>query len=128
MTNTSIAANLHQPADVLTDFLAQITFDPALVLNDLADPPRLVLGEILDPGRLLYLGLLQDLSRPRSTDTVNVRQSDPDVFILGKVHSRNSSHLFSLPLALLVFRILADHPHHAISADDLTLRTHSLHR
>jgi hypothetical protein len=128
MTNTAIAADLHETTNILSDLLAEVPLDPALVLYDLADPPCLVLGEILDLGRILYLGLLQDFPRPGPTYAIDVCQANPDLFVLGKVYPRNSSHRLSLSLALLVFRILTDHPHHAMSADDLALRTHSFYR
>ncbi len=46
MPLAAIAADFHQPLDVLGDLLAQIALDAALFLDDLADPLRLVLREI----------------------------------------------------------------------------------
>src|SRR4029077_20531472 len=42
------APDLHQPLDVHRDFLAQVPFDAALLLDDPADLPDVVLRQVLD--------------------------------------------------------------------------------
>jgi hypothetical protein len=128
VTHASVATDLDQASNVLSDFLAKVSLDPAFILNNLADSTCLVLGKVLYLGGLIYARGFEDLPRPGSTDTVDIGQADPYLFVLWQVDSCNSCHSFSLPLTLLVFRVLANHPHHAVASDDLALRTHSLYR
>src|SRR5262249_18951418 len=46
--HAAVAADFHQPLDVHRDFLAQVAFDPALLLDDAADLPDILFGQILD--------------------------------------------------------------------------------
>ena len=60
-------------------------------------------------------------------DPVDVGEADLDALVEGDVDPRNPSQSL-LPLTLLVTRVLADHQHAAVPADDLALLTHRLDR
>src|SRR5688572_11908959 len=120
--DAAVAADLHQPLDVLADLLAQVALDAPFVLDHLADPARLVLGEVPHLGGRRHPRLGEDRLCARAPDAVDVRQPDPDLLVLGEVHSCDPCHI-RLPLTLLVFGVLADHPHDALPADDLALGT-----
>jgi len=126
--HAAVAADLHQALDVLADLLAEIALHPPLVLDDLADPLGLDLGEVADLGDVGHLGLGQDVARARTADAVDVGETDPDLLVLRQVDSCDACHSDSLSLTLLVFRVLADHPHDALATDDLALRADPLHR
>src|SRR6185295_6052759 len=97
MTDAAIAADLHQPLDVLADLLAQVALHPALVLDHLAEAARLVLGQVLDLGDLRHLGLGADVARPRAADPIDVGEPDPDLFVLRQVDSCDTCH-WRLPI------------------------------
>src|SRR5258706_481662 len=74
-------------------------------------------------------GLGDDVEGRPAADPVDVREGDHHPLLHGEIDTGDASHLrsssfpfFSLALALLVPRIGgADHPHHALAADDLAL-------
>jgi hypothetical protein len=127
VTYASIATDLDQASNILPDLFAEISLDPTFVLNDLTDSTGLILGKVLHLRSLAYFSGFEDLPRSGSTDPMNIGQADPYLFVLRQVDACNSCHGVSLPLTLLVFRILANHPHHTVASDDLALRTHSLY-
>src|SRR6202020_2119285 len=79
MPHPAVAADLHQPLDVLAHFLAQVALDPPFVRDDLADAPRLVLGELLDAGGGRHVRLGQDVLGARAADAGDVGESDTDL-------------------------------------------------
>ena len=83
MTQAAVAADLHQALDVLRRLLAEITFDPDLVLDDLPDATGFVFREVSNQDRWIDLGLLQDPVGNGTANAVNVGQADPDLFSLG---------------------------------------------
>jgi hypothetical protein len=58
MTQTAITSNLHQTLDVHLDFASEITFNPNIPLNDLAQRRDLNFIEISDPRIGINGGLL----------------------------------------------------------------------
>jgi hypothetical protein len=63
------------------------------------------------------------------TDAKNIRESDLYPLVPGQINPSDSGQLLSslLPLALLVFGIFADHPHHPLAANNLALGAHAFH-
>ena len=90
--DAAIAADFHEPLDVLGGLLAEIALDLVLVLDRLADPGYLVLGEVLDARVPVDLGGLQDLSGARPADAEDVGQADFDALVRGKVDTCDTSH------------------------------------
>jgi hypothetical protein len=127
VTNTPIAADLDQSSDILPDLLAEISLDPAFVLNHLPDSTRFILGQIFHFCGLIDIDRFKDLARSGSPDTVDIGQANPYLLILRQVDSCDSCHGLSLSLTLLVFRVLANHSYHTVASDDLALRTHSFY-
>jgi hypothetical protein len=126
VTHPPVGADFDQTPDVLSDLLPQITFDPTLILDDLPDTASLIFGEVLDLDCCFDPCRLEDLPRPGAPDTVNVCQANPDLFARRQIDTCYSRHGYTLPLSLLVFRVLTDHPYDTVAPDDLALRTHSL--
>src|SRR5207248_3988010 len=76
--HAAIAADFHQPLDVHRDFLAQVTLDPALLLDDAADLADVVLGQILDADVGTDACVFQDAVRADAADAENVGEADLD--------------------------------------------------
>jgi hypothetical protein len=125
VTHPPVGADFDQAPDVLSDLLAEITFDPTLVLDDLPDAASLIFGEVLDLDRFFDPRCFEDLPRPCPPDTIDGGQANPDLFARGEVDTCYSRHGFTLPLSLLVFGVFTDHPHDTVAPDDLALWTHS---
>src|SRR5690349_9250524 len=121
MTESAIRADFDQPLDVHRDVLAEIALDAAFALDDLADAVDLVFVEVLHLFFAVDIGSGDDPGRARMPDAVDVGQRDPGVLVARKIHACNTCHKPSLSLTLLVLGILADHPHHALAANDLAL-------
>src|SRR5579859_746745 len=124
----AIRADLHEPLDVHGDVFAQVAFDRALGLDDLADAVDLVFVEVLDFLDRLNLGGLDDLRGARMADAVDVGKRDVNVFVARKIHACNACHVISLSLTLLVLGVLADHPHRSPAMDDLAFIANLLYR
>src|SRR4051812_19821004 len=126
----AVAANLHQPLDVHRDFLAEVAFDTALLLDDATDLADVVFRQILDAEGGAHAGILQDGVRAHPPDPVDVGESDLDPLGARQIHACDTCHNLSLTLSLslLVLLIRTDHPHHAAAADDLALVANLLHR
>ena len=62
-----------------------------------------------------------------AADAVDVGQPDLRALVQRQVDAGDARHL-ALPLPLLVARVLADHEHRAVAADDLALLAHRLDR
>src|SRR5712692_3873310 len=126
VAQAAVAAQVHQPLDVEAHLAAQVALDLVVLLQRLADPVDLVVGQVLGPPGRIDLGQRAHLLRAGVADPVQVRERDLDLFLAGKVDSRDARHL-SLPL--LVARIRgADHAYHALAADHLALHADLPHR
>jgi acyl dehydratase len=62
MTRSSITVDIHQTLDIQLHLFAEITLDPAPILNDLANASRFLFGQFLDHGIHVDLSLIQDRS------------------------------------------------------------------
>src|SRR5262249_11355766 len=87
------AADLHQPLDVHRDFLAQVAFDPALLLDDAADLPDVVFRQVLDADVRADARRDQDVVRPLPADPVDVGQPDFDALRARKIDTSNTCHV-----------------------------------
>src|SRR5262249_43435060 len=92
MARAAIAADFHQPLDVHRDFLAQVAFDAALLLDDPADLAHVVLGEVLDADVGAQAGILEDAARADAADAVDVGQSDLDALGAREIDASYTSH------------------------------------
>src|SRR4051812_31468937 len=94
MAHAPPAADLHQALDVHRDLLAEIPFDPALLLDDAADLAHVVFGQVLDPDVRADLGRVQDVVRALPPDPVDVGQPYFDPLGSRKVNASNACHKF----------------------------------
>src|SRR5207237_3712863 len=129
------AADLHQPLDVHRDFLPQVAFDVALLLDDPADLPDVVFRQVLDAHVRAHARRDEDVVRAFPADPVDVGQADFDPLRARQIHSSYTCHVsssstfniqhsafgirHSLALSLLVLLIGTDHAHDAAAANDL---------
>src|SRR6266704_3521399 len=87
-----VAADVDQPLDVHLDVLAQVSFDLALFLDDVADPAHLVLRQVLDLDALAHPRLAEDAIAARPADPEAVGQRDLDPLVLRQVHTVDACH------------------------------------
>jgi len=127
VTNTAVAADIFESLDVHGDFLAEISFDSAKLLDNLSDPLDFILGKILNLNALVNAGRFQNLSRSGTANAVNIGQRDFDPFIGGQFNTGDTSHRIPpLTLLLLMLRIITDNPDYASTANNLAVITNSL--
>jgi hypothetical protein len=142
VTQTAIAANVHQPFYVHLHLLAQVALNHALLVNDGANAIYFVFGQFSYSPVNADAGLFQYLIGARAPNTVDVGKTHLCPLICRKVYTgyacHSSSVLFyrrnrvaperlyscrSLSLPLLMFRVRADHAHHASAVNDLAVIT-----
>jgi hypothetical protein len=142
MAQAAIAADLHESLDVQIDLASEVALYRKVSINVVAQPGDLFIREIFDPrfGDDAYG--IDGFPRPRPSDPVDIGQRDLDLLIVGYVYPGDSRHYRppervarsgvvriapKLTLALLVSRVIADDPHHAVAPDNLALLATWLH-
>jgi hypothetical protein len=131
MSQATIGTQVHQALDVHLNFAPKITFHLAVIVDGGADRAHLIIVEVLCTDRAIYTRALKDILGGVPADSKNVGQRDVDSLPPGKVDTRNASHgdpPVSLPLTLLMPRVLADHAHDATPPNNLAFLTSFLHR
>ena len=137
MTQPAIAPDIHQPLDVHLNLLAQVTFDPALLVDDRAYAIHFFFAEFADAFVDTHSRVSENLIRARSSDAVNVRETDFSSFVSWQVYTCDACHSSSirhrlepapLPLPLFMFRIGANHSHDTPAVNDLAVVAHFLYR
>jgi len=119
MPQAAIRSDFHKPLDIEGYFFPQIPFDAVLLFNDLANLVYFVIVQLAnfrvrtDPCRR------QDLVSLRTTNTVDIRESNLDSLVWRKIHASNTRH--RLPLSLFVLRVHANYAHDALAMNDLAL-------
>jgi hypothetical protein len=126
----AVGAHFDEPLDAHRDFLAQVAFDGALFLDNLAEPRDFLFAQFGDLLVEVDPCAVENGLRAGAPDSIDVRQTDLSPFPGRKIHACNASHTscLLLTLPLLMLRVLADHAHHAVAVDDLALVTDFLHR
>src|SRR5215469_878893 len=92
MAESAVGADFDEPLDVHRNFLAQIAFHQSLGLNDRTDAVDLFFAEV---GNLLHridLRLIENASRARVADPIDIGQRNVDVLLAGKIHACNTCH------------------------------------
>src|SRR5271167_366423 len=128
MPNPAIRLNFNQPANVHLYLLAEIAFHAAFFFNFLAKMVHFVFGQVADLLRVIDARLRGELLRTLLPDAIDRSQSDPKALLRRKVNTCDACHSLSLTLALLMFRIGADYPHHATPVDHLAFVTNLFYR
>jgi len=118
VTQTSVAADVHEPLDVHGNLPAEITLNPHFFIDDVTQAIDFIVSQVPNPGVRIDSGASEKLLARMQPDAVDVRQRSFDPLIPGKVNSRNSGHVLSpqpclpgdsLALPLLMPRIDANH-------------------
>jgi hypothetical protein len=136
MSETAIAPNIHQALDVHRDFATQITLDPHLFVDDVANAIDFVIRQIPHTGVRVHICALEELLTRMKSDAKDIGQRRFDPLVAGKIDTCNSGHVTSpldprergrLTLPLLVPRIDADDPNDTFAPDDLALLAAASH-
>src|SRR5687768_7649798 len=93
MPQPAVAADFHQPLDVHRDLLAEIAFDPPLLLDDAADLAHVLFREVLDADVRADASLGQDVVRPFAADAVDVGQPNLDALGAGEIDACDTCHI-----------------------------------
>ena len=130
MPQSAIAPDIHQALDVHRDFTPQIALDPHLLVDDFANAVDFVVRQIPHARVRVDIGALEELLTGMEPNPEDIWQRRLNTLVARKIDSRNSRHVASplgprergrLALPLLVPRIDANHPNHAVAPDDLAL-------
>src|SRR5579864_1655282 len=148
----AVRAYFDEALDVHRNFLAQIALDHSFRLDHRTDAVDLFFAEVLDLFHGVHFGLVENVAGARLPNAVDIRQRNVDVLLARKIDACNTCHKFltspgswllafgsiaksqerkakgCLALALLVFRVGADHAHHALAVDDLALVANLFYR
>src|SRR5713101_4879973 len=121
VTHAAVGAHLDVALDIHRDFFAQVAFHGAFLFKDLPHPVYFVLGEVADLLVKIDPGPVEQGTRTAAAHAVDVSEADFGPLFWWQIHTCNTCHDSLLSLALLVFRIWADDPHHAVAMDHLAL-------
>src|SRR5688500_2007784 len=97
VTQSAVAADVHQPLDVHVHFLPQRALDLEVLLDDLAQLVHVRIRKRMDAGIRVDSRLAQDLLRRGPADPVDVRETDFDPLLAGKIDSGDTCHALPLP-------------------------------
>ena len=97
VTNTAIAADLHQTLDIQAHLTAEVTLNLQVVLDVVTELADLILGEILDAGVGIDADIREHFLRGGQADTVDVGQADLHALFSGQVYARNTCHVYETP-------------------------------
>ena len=91
MAQATIATEVHQTLDRHTDLAAKIALDR--VLGDFgADLLDLTFAKRLDGGGRNHARVDANLLRPRTADSINALQADPDMLLDWQIDTRDARH------------------------------------
>src|SRR5258708_25720213 len=139
MTNSAIRLHFDQPADVHLNFLAEIAFHAAFLLDGVAKLVDFIFCQIADFFGEIHTDFFRQPLGAHLSDAIDRGQADPKTFVDWKIHTCDTCHDFScsakssginplqkpkskaprpgrgdykterLPFALLVFRVDANY-------------------
>jgi hypothetical protein len=123
---TPITSQIHQALDVHGNFPPEVTFYFTGMVDRLANAGDLGIRQFPRLGAGVHLGFRQHPGRRGAANAIYIRKGDLNSLVTGQIDPCDSGQLFSSPLtlALLVFGILADHPHGSFAANNLALGAH----
>jgi hypothetical protein len=81
MTQAAIAADVHEPFDILGDFASKIAFNDETSLNNGGNPCDFLLGQIANASVAVHAGGRKDFLRSRRANSENVGQTDLYAFV-----------------------------------------------
>ena len=119
VTDAAVAADVHEPLDVLGALAAQVAFDGDGTVDRLAQAHDFFFSQIADLGVGVDGQLGEDGLGGGPAHAVDVGETDLDPLLRRDVDARDTCH--SLPLPLPMARVGADHLDDAVAPDDLAL-------
>jgi len=131
MSQAPVGIEIHEPLDAHRNLLAEITLDRAAHVNDLSDSCHLGFGQLVNSSVQGHSSFIKNRFRSSRADPKYIGQANLNPLVTRDVNASNTSHIYrscALTLALLVFRVLTDHPHHTTPLDHAALATDLLHR
>jgi len=93
VTQSAIAAEIHQPFDAHRDLSSQVALDAIFSVDQLAHTQSFVVGQLMhsplcgDADSVAYLSSLSP------ADAINVGESDRDPLLIGNVDASDARHL-----------------------------------
>ena len=93
MTQTAIAADLHQALHVLRNLAMQVTFDLEVLLDVIAQLREVFLGKVLHANVGIDAGSGDDLFGRSEANAVNEGQGDLNALIAGKIDTNETCHV-----------------------------------
>jgi hypothetical protein len=94
VTDTAIAVDLLQAADVSGDGAAEVTLDQQIVLEHFGDGSDLILSQIFGHKIAIDTDFFDDFQRFSRTDAIEVAQRILDALVSGDVHTNDTGHDF----------------------------------
>src|SRR5262249_35424048 len=96
MTQTSIAAKVHEALDVDAGLAAKVALDDIVAVDHFADLKHFLVAQLADPALFGNLHLLYDVGRDLGADAMDVLQRDQYALVGGNIDAGNTGHsLFS---------------------------------
>ena len=124
VTQTAVAAEVHEALDVHLNLAPEIALDAVLALDDVTESLDLRVGELLDLGLGVDLGFATDLLSLALADAEDVGKRVSDLLTAGKVDACNTGHgscRSSGSLPLLVAGVVTNDADHPTTAHDFAL-------
>jgi hypothetical protein len=137
MSHSAITPDVHQALDVHCHFTAQIALDPHFFVDNFANAVDLVVRQVPHAGVRVHVSPIEELLTGMESNSEDIGQRRLNTLVAGKIDPCNSRHVTSplgprergrLTLPLLVPRINANHPNHAMAPDDFALFTAASNR
>ena len=92
MTDTPVGAEIHEALDVHLNFAPEVTFDPVVSLDDVAEGLDLRVVELVDLLARIDLGLATDLPSQGLANAEDVGKRVSDLLTAGEIDACNTGH------------------------------------
>jgi hypothetical protein len=132
MTETAVAADVHQAFDVHRGFTTQIAFNSELS-DVIPDFFQVTVGQVFDFFGVINLTSFANFASACASDTKNGGQANLGMLLRRNIDASDTCHfrplkLLQLTLALLMARVGTDHTHNTLAADDFAVAANLLDR
>jgi len=102
VTQAAICTGINKPLDVQRHFLAKVSLDSMIAVDNFPHFDNLIFAKILDADSAIDTGFFQDLPGSSPSDAVDVRQPDVSTLIPRQIDASNTCHN---SLLILSYRI-----------------------
>jgi hypothetical protein len=92
---TAITPDVHQALDVHRDFTAQVTLDPHLLVDYLANAVDLIVRQVPHSRVRVHIRPLEELLASVESDAEDIGQCRLDALVARKIDPCNSGHVTS---------------------------------